>query len=334
MAKLFNLARMTTATTGTGTVTLGSAVSGHISFASTGVANGDVVSYAIIDGTAAEVGTGTYTSSGTTLSRTLVNSTTGSLLNLSGSAEVFIADLAADHLPYDSLSAPGAFLGKNLSNSPLWLRSNSYSENRNFLSGFSDGTGADAPGTVDSTNYLTADGLGYELSTGTTTSGGAVGQQFYIDDTRLVPFHPGTVLSGFIRPLDAVSDGTNGYRWSFGLTRDRPFGSEGDNEMRFLCDFATYGNQNIRAISRASATSTTTDTGVASTAGGLQKLVIAYDTTSQIRYWINGALVATHTTNIPGASVDSVPFCATIRKTAGTSARRLRYANILWQRYY
>jgi hypothetical protein len=91
MAKLYNLARMTTATTGTGTITLGSAVSGYLSFASAGVQNGDTVTYAIKDGSNSEIGEGVYTTSGTTLTRSVIKSTNSdTAISLSGSAEVFI----------------------------------------------------------------------------------------------------------------------------------------------------------------------------------------------------------------------------------------------------
>lgn len=97
MAKLYNLARMTTATTGTGTITLGSASSGFLTFALAGVVNGEVVSYGIKDGASSEIGTGTYTSAGTTLTRTVTKSTNSdAAINLSGTAEVFITPRAED----------------------------------------------------------------------------------------------------------------------------------------------------------------------------------------------------------------------------------------------
>jgi hypothetical protein len=96
MVKFADRVSVSTGTTGTGTITLGSARSGYQTFADGGISNGDEVRYVIEDGTAWEIGVGTYTHSGTTLSRTLSSSSTGSLLNLSGSAYLFISPSAAD----------------------------------------------------------------------------------------------------------------------------------------------------------------------------------------------------------------------------------------------
>ncbi len=107
-AKLYNLARMTTATTGTGTITLGSAVSGFLSFAAAGVANGEVVTYAIRDGGSSEIGRGTYTASGTTLTRSVLKSTNSdAAINLSGAAEVYIT-AAKEDFDYNDFTAETA----------------------------------------------------------------------------------------------------------------------------------------------------------------------------------------------------------------------------------
>lgn len=78
-------------TPGTGAITLGGASAGFQSFA-TGFAETYpcVVGYAIEDGTAWEVGRGTLSSNGLTLTRDLLrSSSTGSFLNLTSSATVF-----------------------------------------------------------------------------------------------------------------------------------------------------------------------------------------------------------------------------------------------------
>lgn len=84
--------RETTTTTGTGTVTLAGAVTGFQTFAAIG--NGNITYYTIAgQGTSEwEVGIGTYTASGTTLSRdtVLASSNSGSLVNFSaGTKDVF-----------------------------------------------------------------------------------------------------------------------------------------------------------------------------------------------------------------------------------------------------
>jgi hypothetical protein len=97
MTKLVNRAKMTTATTGTGTLTLGSAVDGYQTFSNAGVANADVVRYVIEDGDAWEIGLGTYTSSGTTLTRgSIESSNADAALNLTGNAVVFVTAAGED----------------------------------------------------------------------------------------------------------------------------------------------------------------------------------------------------------------------------------------------
>lgn len=104
---LVNRAGMDTSTTGTGTLTLGSAlgavapnVCSFLSFAGAGVADTNQVSYLILDSNGAwEVGFGVYTSSGTTLTRNVTKSSnSNNAINLSGSAQVFVTARSNDLL--------------------------------------------------------------------------------------------------------------------------------------------------------------------------------------------------------------------------------------------
>jgi hypothetical protein len=105
MALTFDRVGMSTSTVGAGTLTLGAALgnvspnlAAFLSFAGAGVANGQTVSYLILDSNNGwEVGIGIYTSSGTTLTRTVFySSNSNNAISLSGNAQVFITEIAED----------------------------------------------------------------------------------------------------------------------------------------------------------------------------------------------------------------------------------------------
>lgn len=104
---IYNLARMTSTTTGTGTLTLGSAVSGFLSFADAGVPDGASVTYCIDDGANTELGRGVYTSAGTTLSRVTVLASTnsGNKINCSGTEQLSIVISTKELTRYVSAQA-------------------------------------------------------------------------------------------------------------------------------------------------------------------------------------------------------------------------------------
>ena len=86
----------TTTTTGTGTITLAGAAPGFQSFSVIGDSNNTF--YCITDGTNFEIGTGTYTSSGTTLSRDTVHesSNSGSKVDFGAGTKDVFCTLAAE----------------------------------------------------------------------------------------------------------------------------------------------------------------------------------------------------------------------------------------------
>lgn len=96
-------------TTGTGTLTLGSAFTGFQSFSVIG--DGNTTYYTIVDTSTGdwEVGIGIYTSSGTTLSRDVVleSSNSGSAVNFgAGTKEVFVTYPAERSVYYNAANEP------------------------------------------------------------------------------------------------------------------------------------------------------------------------------------------------------------------------------------
>ena len=120
----------TTTTVSTGTITLAGASTGYQSFAAVG--NGNTTYYAIASQTLSEweVGIGTYTSAGTTLSRTtvLASSNAGSLVNFSaGTKDVFVTYPSEKAVWLDAsgnasaLGTPVSFVGTNITGTAAGL---------------------------------------------------------------------------------------------------------------------------------------------------------------------------------------------------------------------
>jgi len=108
---IYDRVKETTTTTGTGTYTLAGAATGFRSFSAVG--NGNTCFYCAENGTDWEVGVGTYTSLGTTLSRDeiLASSNSGSAVNWSsGTKNIFITHPAAYMLEQQIPSEPGGRL--------------------------------------------------------------------------------------------------------------------------------------------------------------------------------------------------------------------------------
>ncbi len=103
-----NIVRHITATTGTGTITLGAAVTSFLTMAQAGALDGRPYTYCIEDGAQREIGRGVYTASGTTLTRNVIKSTNSdAAINLSGNAQVFITVAAEDLLTGDAIEVTG-----------------------------------------------------------------------------------------------------------------------------------------------------------------------------------------------------------------------------------
>lgn len=116
-----------TTSTGTGTITLAGAASGFRSFADIG--NGNNTYYAIVGGTEWELGIGTYTSAGTTLSRNTVLSNslgTTALINFSvGSKDVFCTYPASEGVLQDDSN--NAYAPQFAASNGMYINSNTVS---------------------------------------------------------------------------------------------------------------------------------------------------------------------------------------------------------------
>ena len=115
MVTLVNRVRITTASTGTGTLTPGGAVDGFQDLAAAGVINGDELRYLLEEGSAWELGVGTYTAGTNTLTRSVIQSSAvGQPIHLTGTAIISLVITAEDLAAKVEISDP------RLTNARAW----------------------------------------------------------------------------------------------------------------------------------------------------------------------------------------------------------------------
>lgn len=222
MGLLYDLARMTTLTTGTGaSLVLDTAVPTFLSFDDAGVPDGGGVSYAIVDGLHRETGRGLYTTSSKTLTRAVESSTNaGGRINLSGSAVVFITALDKDFREWnDNHDANGYSLlmdtdtgiKDDSGNSQLLFTKTASAVNYFGMTNAATGNSPALAALGSDTNLdliLNPKGTG-KLKKGTTPILLASGTETLTGGFQLTPYNAGTKSSGTFTPV--YSDGGEQY---------------------------------------------------------------------------------------------------------------------------
>lgn len=140
----------TTTTAGTGTITLAGAVTGYRSFSVIGNANQTYYTIAHQTLSEWEVGIGTYTSSGTTLSRdtVLASSNSNTLVNFSAGTKNVFCDYPAGKAVYEAVDDSVTVPGPIATTAGIFLNGGLVTSNYTFATGY-NGFSA-SPVTVNS----------------------------------------------------------------------------------------------------------------------------------------------------------------------------------------
>jgi hypothetical protein len=124
---VYDRVKETTTTTGAGALTLAGAATGFISFSAVGNGNQTYYTIATNGGSEWEVGIGTYTSAGTTLSRDVIlaSSNAGSVVTLSaGTKDVFVTFPASRLQPRVVAVADATSITPNINTSDIVSQTN------------------------------------------------------------------------------------------------------------------------------------------------------------------------------------------------------------------
>lgn len=303
---LYDRVSFATSTTGTGTITAGTPTAGFrgMNTANSGspIPDGTFVEYCIEDGTAWETGTGFVGASGTTLSRNLSQSSTGSLLNLSGSAKCFLIPISARYNAYDIEDPSTAQVLAD-----------------DFIAGSAE------TGEIGL--------LGWSFTNGSITKlNGIQGRPGVVRHTgstianQVCSFHLANAVGDTVCRFDEWDEATIVFKEAAGAQTDMSLQIGVMSALGNLT--TTHGlyleilpaDSNYFVVCRNNSTQTRVDTGIARGTSWI-KLQIRRVSATEVRFQINGASEVTITTNVPDAA-DTLSFGKQSAQT-GTTARNI-----------
>lgn len=175
-------------------------------------------------------------------------------------------------------------------------------------------TGASANVTIPTTVYDNHIGV-YSFTTGTTATGRAA---VNLRPAELLQLGGGRVRFAWVHQVVTLSTLAEEFALWGGL--NNAFAAEPTDGFYFLYDRLNRGDNWI-AVSAEDGVYTRTDTGIPVVAGQWYHLyAVCNATATSIEYYIDGALVATITTNIADTS-DPLGVSVSMLKSAGTTAR-------------
>lgn len=183
--------------------------------------------------------------------------------------------------------------------------------------GFSGSTSANSTYGIDTTEN--AIGVA-DMITGTNSSGYAgIGKGFGTSVNNLV-FGTHELTLGLRVAPQNLSDGTDTYSLYFGFGDNQGAGDQGNGAYFRYTHSVNSGK--YQAVTASASSRTASDTGIAATTTYKVFSIVVNQAASSIGFYIDGALVATNTLNIPSSSTKLGVFLK-IDKSAGTTSRRL-----------
>lgn len=156
-----------------------------------------------------------------------------------------------------------------------------------------------------------------QSQTGTDTTG----RSGYQSQTMSFRFDQGILFLETKIVIPTLSDGTETFTFLGGFA-DAVTTSIVDGAFFRYTHSVNSGK--FEAVTRSNSVETAADTGITVVAGTAYKLTIIGTSTS-VAFYINGALVATITTNIPSGSGRATGTYVGINKSAGTTSRNLNH---------